>query len=486
MSWKSLLPSPQLHSAVEADGDSPFLTYEVKGLLGKGTYGKVLKCTHMTTNVYMLRQLRRHGSSNHNIVNFYDSFSDSRHHFLVFEQLDKSLKDFLDERKWQRVPLRDIRPILLQMATALDFLKVRRFMHSDIKLENVMLVNHQKEPFRVKLIDFGLADKISRVEKGRTLQTLPYRAPEVFLILPLTEAADMWALGCLIAALLLGSLLYNGKSDYDIIVHNQNDTVVLILPRENRDLSPGSLDPEQPPPPSLSADGPAEEKDLLVFVDLLEQMLEFDATERITRFSIGSYPQSCVEKMEAFQRVPVGAAGHSLQHLSSRGPGSCKEGPEAAASPERQSVRITPGNTLRTSQTGGAKEGSVVMVEGGPAAQTSSGRTRERRSRGQGACLPNLLLGSDVFKRDLKRIAPALPDGSPPPSQHSSRSSPPPSQTDRSPSPHVSSFFRGAQLVPGIRSHRLLSIGPFWLFIAATLQSLREDFKKEDEGKIET
>ncbi|XP_056873630.1 homeodomain-interacting protein kinase 2-like [Takifugu flavidus] len=229
MSWKSLLPSPQLHSAVEADGDSPFLTYEVKGLLGKGTYGKVLKCTHMTTNVtvaikmmknegfYRISLHQRHGSSNHNIVNFYDSFSDSRHHFLVFEQLDKSLKDFLDERKWQRVPLRDIRPILLQMATALDFLKVRRFMHSDIKLENVMLVNHQKEPFRVKLIDFGLADKISRVEKGRTLQTLPYRAPEVFLILPLTEAADMWALGCLIAALLLGSLLYNGKSDYDIV-----------------------------------------------------------------------------------------------------------------------------------------------------------------------------------------------------------------------------------------------------------------------------
>lgn len=34
-----------------AEGTPPFLSYEVKGLLGKGTYGKVLRCTHRTTSV---------------------------------------------------------------------------------------------------------------------------------------------------------------------------------------------------------------------------------------------------------------------------------------------------------------------------------------------------------------------------------------------------------------------------------------------------
>lgn len=73
---------------------------------------------------------------------------------------------------------------MFQLARALEFLKAARFMHADIKLENVMLVNHQEEPFRVKLIDFGLAEKVSNVEKGQTLQTLSYRsdwtlAPEV-------------------------------------------------------------------------------------------------------------------------------------------------------------------------------------------------------------------------------------------------------------------------------------------------------------------
>lgn len=117
----------------------------------------------------------------------------------MFEQLDKSLEDFMVERKRQHVPLREVRPMLLQvsaaglhylhkccvqlshlrmfqLARALDFLKAESFMHADIKLENVMLVNHQKEPFRVKLIDFGLAEKVSKVEKGQTLQTLSYRS----------------------------------------------------------------------------------------------------------------------------------------------------------------------------------------------------------------------------------------------------------------------------------------------------------------------
>lgn len=44
-----------------------------------------------------------------------------------------------------------------------------------------------------------------------------HRSPEVMLILPLTEAIDVWSLGCLAAALLVGNLLYSGQSDYDIV-----------------------------------------------------------------------------------------------------------------------------------------------------------------------------------------------------------------------------------------------------------------------------
>ena len=42
------------------------------------------------------------------------------------------------------------------MATALNALSVIKVIHADIKLNNIMLVNRLR-PFRVKLIDFGLA-----------------------------------------------------------------------------------------------------------------------------------------------------------------------------------------------------------------------------------------------------------------------------------------------------------------------------------------
>uniref|UniRef100_A0A3Q0SBA5 Protein kinase domain-containing protein n=1 Tax=Amphilophus citrinellus TaxID=61819 RepID=A0A3Q0SBA5_AMPCI len=47
------------------------------------------------------------------------------------------------------------------MAVALKHLKSVGIIHADLKLQNVMLVNHQQEPYRIKVIDFGLACETS-------------------------------------------------------------------------------------------------------------------------------------------------------------------------------------------------------------------------------------------------------------------------------------------------------------------------------------
>lgn len=59
-----------------------------------------------------------------------------------------------------------------QLATALQTLRSIGLMHTDIKMDNVMLVNHRLQPFRVKLIDFGLARSVSAVAKGAVIQPL--------------------------------------------------------------------------------------------------------------------------------------------------------------------------------------------------------------------------------------------------------------------------------------------------------------------------
>ena len=62
-----------------------------------------------------------------------------------------------------------------QLASSLDHLQGVGFIHADLKLENVMLVNHRMEPYRIKLIDFGLACYVADASQGSTIQSLSYR-----------------------------------------------------------------------------------------------------------------------------------------------------------------------------------------------------------------------------------------------------------------------------------------------------------------------
>ena len=63
----------------------------------------------------------------------------------------------------------------LQTATALDALKSMGVIHTDIKLDNIMLVDHRRTPLEVKLIDFGLAMPTRRAKQGMTVQTEDFR-----------------------------------------------------------------------------------------------------------------------------------------------------------------------------------------------------------------------------------------------------------------------------------------------------------------------
>jgi cyclin-dependent kinase 10 len=72
----------------------------------------------------------------------------------------------------------------------------------------------------VKLADFGLARRYSYPVQAMTMKvvTLWYRAPELLLgSKSYTTAIDMWALGCVLAELLLNKPLLPGENDQDQI-----------------------------------------------------------------------------------------------------------------------------------------------------------------------------------------------------------------------------------------------------------------------------
>ncbi|MPV02338.1 protein kinase, partial [Escherichia coli] len=166
--------------------------------------------------VKMLQKLRTLDPERNNLVRFMDSFIVDDMSCIAFECLDRSLLDLMLQRK-KRLTLNEIRPITHQLLVALNALKGIGLLYTDLKLDNVMLVNHQDEPFRVKLIDFGLAMTASEVWEGMIVQPYAYRAPEVSLGLPISEAIDMWSLGCLLASLFLCQNIFNGESSYDVM-----------------------------------------------------------------------------------------------------------------------------------------------------------------------------------------------------------------------------------------------------------------------------
>uniref|UniRef100_A0A665TR62 Protein kinase domain-containing protein n=1 Tax=Echeneis naucrates TaxID=173247 RepID=A0A665TR62_ECHNA len=124
------------------------------------------------------------------------------------------LLDLLKKRQWKPLNLNELRPVTHQLLVAFETLKSIGIMHTDLKPDNVMLVNHKDQPFKIKLIDFGLATHSSRMEVGLMMQTAAYRAPEVNLGLPLSESVDMWSVGCVLAFLYFGGDLFPYRCEY--------------------------------------------------------------------------------------------------------------------------------------------------------------------------------------------------------------------------------------------------------------------------------
>uniref|UniRef100_A0A4W6ELW8 Protein kinase domain-containing protein n=1 Tax=Lates calcarifer TaxID=8187 RepID=A0A4W6ELW8_LATCA len=224
----------------------------------------------------MLKKLRNLDQDKNNLVKFLDRFKYGGLVCLAFELLDINLYDFMKQRHFMPLHLCQIRIITQQMHVALNALKSISLVHADIKPDNIMFINHQSQPFKLKLIDFGLAAPVSALCPGTEMQALGYRAPEVILGLPLNEAVDMWALGCVLAFVYLGQHLYPTECEYEVI-----KAIVQIL------------DDMAKTRPQMST---TEIDDTRAFLSLLKQMLHVDPDRRITPSEALEY--SCIIQLK--------------------------------------------------------------------------------------------------------------------------------------------------------------------------------------------
>jgi serine/threonine protein kinase len=247
--------------------------YKLEKVLGRGGMGAVYAGVHQETGeraavkilsghladdesfrerfkieVETLKRLSHPG-----IVQLSGFGEDDGHLFFVMELVDgKSLHDELAAGR--RFSWREVTRIGIEVAQALKHAHDRGIIHRDLKPANLLIDAEE----HVKLTDFGIAKLYggtSVTADGGVLGTADYMAPEQADGKPVSSRCDLYSLGSVLYALLVGRPPFTGK------------TVIQVI---------AALKHEKPVPVRrLAPDTPAELEDIVL------QLLDKDPQKRI-------------------------------------------------------------------------------------------------------------------------------------------------------------------------------------------------------------
>lgn len=153
------------------------------------------------------------------IVQMLDFFEFKGHLCIALELLGRNLYELITEHNGL-LSIQLVQQATHQVLLALEYLKAHHVIHADLKPENVLMADSARSDGKAhfKVIDFGGARREGSPMEDLVLQTLPYRAPEVLLGLPVTCVADMWSLGCICIELFVGESLFSHQKDKDEIL----------------------------------------------------------------------------------------------------------------------------------------------------------------------------------------------------------------------------------------------------------------------------
>ncbi|PVU97434.1 hypothetical protein BB561_000530 [Smittium simulii] len=281
--------------------------YQKQDKVGEGTYGVVYKARDTETGDFVaMKKIRLEGDDDgvpstaireisllkelqhNNIVRLLDIVHSDAKLYLVFEFLDMDLKKYMDNTGPQGLSPAQVKSYLHQLVKGISFCHSRRILHRDLKPQNLLINKHGL----LKIADFGLGRAFGVPLRIYTHEvvTLWYRAPEILMgSRHYSIGMDMWSIGCIFAEMVSKRPLFPGDSEIDEIFKIFR---VLGTPTEETWPSVTSLPdykssfPKWKPKslaellPNLCTDG----------IDLLEKMLIYDPSHRITAKQAMQHP----------------------------------------------------------------------------------------------------------------------------------------------------------------------------------------------------
>jgi|GEM_PF-1008703 len=222
--------------------------FKLDSLLGQGGYGAVFEATQlsmrrrcavkvlherllgdtMASERFRAEAIATSKLQQGNSVIIYDFGEDEDRNllFIAMEYLEGvSLNDLIKQE--EKLPLDVVLHVVEQMAASLQDAHDNGIVHRDIKPHNAMVMPRGKDPYFVKVIDFGIAkllqeatltplDKVTQT--GVMIGTPHYMAPEQIRGQGVDGRTDQYALANCIYKMLLGHTPLQGNTPVDVAV----------------------------------------------------------------------------------------------------------------------------------------------------------------------------------------------------------------------------------------------------------------------------
>jgi len=212
--------------------------YLIVGLLGKGVFSTVVHAKDTRDNdkdvaLKIIRNnemMRREGKKEiktlellqkadpegrHFVIHMIDHFEDRGYQCLVFHKMEMNLRQTLQKYGGKSgISLSAVKLYGKQLFYALKLLKKCEIIHSDVKLDNIVV---DESKTHVYLADLGSAFPLEEVVVTPYLVTPFYRAPEIIVGMRYDFAVDVWSVGCCLYELYMGKIMFPARNNNDML-----------------------------------------------------------------------------------------------------------------------------------------------------------------------------------------------------------------------------------------------------------------------------
>ncbi|GFR62033.1 cyclin-dependent kinase [Elysia marginata] len=355
----SLSPDGQLtrrsrRKSLSEIGFGKIESYTKLDKLGEGTYATVFKGkSRLTDNLVALKEIRLEHEEgapctairevsllrdlkHANIVTLHDIIHTDKSLTLVFEYLEKDLKQYMDDCG-NIMSMTNVKLFLFQLLRGLSYCHKRRVLHRDLKPQN-LLINERGE---LKLADFGLARAKSIPTKtySNEVVTLWYRPPDVLLgSTEYSTPIDMWGVGCIFYEMACGRPLFPGST-----VEDELHLIFRTLGKPTEDSMPGISKNDD----FLTYDFPTYQADSLITIaprldndglDVLAKYLKYNPVIRISASDAMKHSFfDCLGS--SVHKLPDSVSIFTIQGVSlHRDPGMRSSSLASTGKPRRQSM----------------------------------------------------------------------------------------------------------------------------------------------------